>query len=158
MSQRICFNSVHFTAITFFCFSPPDDVSTLGQCCLSTSEAQKNKKLTNPGSPAAHPEPAYRCFLPDLTGFTGPWLRRTRAYERAVHQCVNYPNYWAVIMNMAERVGFEPTLGYPKHAFQACAFSRSATSPFSELGLNHLGVSSRFNNYHKLLYGGEGGI
>ncbi len=31
---------------------------------------------------------------------------------------------------MAERVGFEPTLGFPKHAFQACAFSRSATSPF----------------------------
>src|SRR5574337_810044 len=32
---------------------------------------------------------------------------------------------------MAERVGFEPTLGFPKHAFQACAFSRSATSPVS---------------------------
>jgi hypothetical protein len=32
---------------------------------------------------------------------------------------------------MAERVGFEPTLGFPKHAFQACAFSRSATSPLT---------------------------
>ncbi len=42
----------------------------------------KNKKLINPGFPAAHPEPAYRCFLPDLTGFTGPRLRRTRAHER----------------------------------------------------------------------------
>ena len=31
---------------------------------------------------------------------------------------------------MAERVGFEPTIrGYRIHAFQACAFSRSATSP-----------------------------
>jgi len=30
----------------------------------------KNKKLMNPGFPAAHLEPAYRCFLPDLTGFT----------------------------------------------------------------------------------------
>ena len=30
----------------------------------------------------------------------------------------------------AERVGFEPTLRYErKHAFQACAFSHSATSP-----------------------------
>ena len=30
----------------------------------------------------------------------------------------------------AERVGFEPTLRYKrKHAFQACAFSHSATSP-----------------------------
>ncbi len=33
---------------------------------------KSKKKLTNPGFPAAHPEPAYRCFLPDLTGFTGP--------------------------------------------------------------------------------------
>ena len=31
---------------------------------------------------------------------------------------------------MAERVRFEPTLGFPKHAFQACAFGLSATSPF----------------------------
>ena len=31
---------------------------------------------------------------------------------------------------MAERVGFEPTIrGYRIHAFQACAFSHSATSP-----------------------------
>src|SRR5437868_12453975 len=30
---------------------------------------------------------------------------------------------------MAERVGFEPTIGCPIHAFQACAFGRSATSP-----------------------------
>ena len=27
-------------------------------------------------------KPVYRCFLPDLTGFTGPRLRRTRAHER----------------------------------------------------------------------------
>ena len=31
--------------------------------------------------------------------------------------------------NMAERVGFEPTLPCGKHAFQACAFSHSAISP-----------------------------
>ena len=31
---------------------------------------------------------------------------------------------------LAERVGFEPTIGYsPIHAFQACAFNRSAISP-----------------------------
>ena len=30
------------------------------------------KRPTNPGTPAAHPESVYRCFLPDLTGFTGP--------------------------------------------------------------------------------------
>ena len=33
-------------------------------------------------------------------------------------------------MELAERVGFEPTIGYsPIHAFQACAFNRSAISP-----------------------------
>ena len=31
---------------------------------------------------------------------------------------------------MAEREGFEPSKGYkPLHAFQACAFDRSAISP-----------------------------
>jgi hypothetical protein len=32
--------------------------------------------------------------------------------------------------SMAEREGFEPSLGYyPKHAFQACDLNRSSTSP-----------------------------
>ena len=31
---------------------------------------------------------------------------------------------------MAERTGFEPVVRKPTHAFQACAFDRSATSPF----------------------------
>jgi hypothetical protein len=36
---------------------------------------------------------------------------------------------------LAERVGFEPTLrGYRKHAFQAGAFSHSATSPDRQFG------------------------
>lgn len=30
----------------------------------------------------------------------------------------------------AERQGFEPWIGFPIHAFQACALSRSATSPY----------------------------
>ena len=29
---------------------------------------------------------------------------------------------------MAERKGFEPSIGFPIHAFQACAFDHSATS------------------------------
>ena len=33
-------------------------------------------------------------------------------------------------MIVAERQGFEPWRGCPQHAFQACALSRSATSPF----------------------------
>ena len=32
-------------------------------------------------------------------------------------------------LEMAERVGFEPTVGCPTHAFQACALSHSAISP-----------------------------
>ena len=42
-----------------------------------------------------------------------------------------------VRQSMAERVGFEPTLGVsPKHAFQACAFSHSAISPWVVYLLN----------------------
>jgi hypothetical protein len=33
---------------------------------------------------------------------------------------------------MAERGGFEPPLRFRKHAFQACAFSHSATSPYND--------------------------
>ena len=29
----------------------------------------------------------------------------------------------------AETVGFEPTVSFPTHAFQACRFGRSRTSP-----------------------------
>ena len=38
----------------------------------------------------------------------------------------SHPNFLHFI---AERGGFEPPLRYRKHAFQACAFNRSATSP-----------------------------
>src|SRR2546430_6824682 len=33
------------------------------------------------------------------------------------------------LLHLAERVGFEPTIRCRIHAFQACAFGRSATSP-----------------------------
>ena len=37
---------------------------------------------------------------------------------------------------MADRVGFEPTLGFrPKHTFQACAFNHSATHPLEQKSL-----------------------
>ena len=45
---------------------------------------------------------------------------------------INAPRDYGVspLERDAERVGFEPTLRYKrKHAFQACAFSHSATSP-----------------------------
>jgi hypothetical protein len=43
---------------------------------------------------------------------------------------------------MAERVGFEPTVGCPTHAFQACAFDRSAISP----GIGRSGREDRASN------------
>ncbi len=42
------------------------------------------------------------------------------------------PNPWdcCVIYNtFAEEVGFEPTVSFPTHAFQACRFGRSRTPP-----------------------------
>jgi len=38
---------------------------------MNSRSLTAKKKLMFPGFPAAHPVPAYRCFLPDLTGFTG---------------------------------------------------------------------------------------
>ena len=37
---------------------------------------------------------------------------------------------------MAETVGFEPTVSCPTHAFQACRFGRSRTSPRGEDSLS----------------------
>ena len=33
---------------------------------------------------------------------------------------------------MADREGFEPSVSFPTHAFQACAFDHSAICPFKE--------------------------
>jgi hypothetical protein len=42
----------------------------------------------------------------------------------------SYPRVAFVFSSVAERGGFEPPIEYyPIHAFQACAFSRSAISP-----------------------------
>ncbi len=55
---------------------------------------------------------------------------RTRALVRAAPRVL-----WKVSAEsarLAERVGFEPTVGFPTHAFQACALSHSAISPESQ--------------------------
>tara|TARA_B100000767_G_C19769289_1_gene539143 strand:+ start:3582 stop:3827 length:246 start_codon:yes stop_codon:yes gene_type:complete len=41
----------------------------------------------------------------------------------------------------AERGGFEPPLRFRKHAFQACAFSHSATSPDKQDGKDRKNTS-----------------
>ncbi len=33
------------------------------------------------------------------------------------------------LLKMAEKEGFEPSVSFPTHAFQACAFDHSAISP-----------------------------
>ena len=56
----------------------------------------------------------YRCFLSDLAGFTGLVVQPPAMTKK-----------W-----MAERVGFEPTVGLePTHNFQSCSFGLSDTSP-----------------------------
>ena len=40
------------------------------------------------------------------------------------------------IIFLAETVGFEPTVSFPTHAFQACRFGRSRTSPRGHDSLN----------------------
>src|SRR6266704_714161 len=55
----------------------------------------------------------------------------------AVSRPTSSPNLGAALLRaaarrpagLAERVGFEPTIRCRIHAFQACAFGRSATSP-----------------------------
>ena len=51
--------------------------------------------------------PEYRCSLPGLAGLTG------------------YPSR----NDLAEREGFEPSVGCPTHDFQSCTFGLSVTSP-----------------------------
>lgn len=44
----------------------------------------------------------------------------------------NKANLREVLYEMADGVGFEPTLGFrPKHTFQACAFNHSAIHPLN---------------------------
>ncbi len=38
-------------------------------------------------------------------------------------------NFWVVPRNLAEDEGFEPSIGFPIHAFQACALGRYANPP-----------------------------
>jgi hypothetical protein len=49
-------------------------------------------------------------------------------YVWAVHLSW-YPGFEVDQNQVAERVGFEPTVVLPTHAFQACALNHSAISP-----------------------------
>jgi hypothetical protein len=64
----------------------------------------------------------YRCFLPDLAGFT---TYRREATNTSYHNAF-------LQLNLAEREGFEPSVRYKRtHAFQACSLNRSDISPRS---------------------------
>ena len=76
------------------------------------------------GLPLLDPEPASplgtsRTSLPEPCGIAAI-LAPSPGRRRVVSATADW---------LAERVGFEPTVGCPTHAFQACALSRSATSP-----------------------------
>ena len=96
---------------------------------------------------------AYRCFLPDLTGFTG--ARRTRPGLRHLPPGIIHPNDSAAVGDSAPHIadfGRQGTANAPPstthpifwrrerdsnprgsftrlHDFQSCTFSRSAISP-----------------------------
>ena len=80
---------------------------------------ERNRQLRT-GCRALHTPYCYRCSLPGLAGFT------------VVRRSVGVTLRMGCIRE-AERVGFEPTLRFRKHAFQACAFNHSATSPGGRL-------------------------
>ena len=62
-----------------------------------------------------------------ITRFDEP---KTRAKRSFCARCGTPLFYERASQVLAERAGFEPALGdYPKHAFQACDFNRSSTSP-----------------------------
>jgi hypothetical protein len=114
----------------------------------------------------------YRCFLPDLTGFVGsrragPNLHcrsamlvsirpqpqrgiRPRYSGLRVQGTASSPSSTTVYdstsqsarCQMAERVGFEPTVHCCTHDFHSCRFGRSRTSPGSTIISERLALSS----------------
>jgi hypothetical protein len=63
-----------------------------------------------------------------------PRPRGIAGISQAVPECAREVS--ATADWLAERVGFEPTVPFGTHAFQACAFSRSAISPRSTTGVS----------------------
>ena len=53
-------------------------------------------------------------------------------FSRPVHSTA-LPRLLLCLLNTAERVGFEPTKRCRLHAFQACSFSHSDTSPINQI-------------------------
>jgi hypothetical protein len=68
-----------------------------------------------------------------------PWLgtclRPAGNEEEVFCNCLKY---------MAERVGFEPTEGFPSTVFKTAAFDHSATSPMrpQDTGIHHVFAST----------------
>ena len=55
-----------------------------------------------------------------------PKLVRIRCILSAINKKAHH-NWWAFLF-MAERMGFEPTIPFGIHTFQACSFNHSDTS------------------------------
>ena len=72
-------------------------------------------KRTGPGDTASHWFTQYRCFLPDLAGFSGS-------------NCTVPQSLIKAGTRLAERVGFEPTVEFPPHTLSKRAPSTTRTS------------------------------
>ena len=63
----------------------------------------------------------------------GKFARQTfsqfESSPRSIHQSKNPTLKCRVFVSVAERRGFEPPIGFPIHAFQACTLDHSDTSP-----------------------------
>ena len=65
-----------------------------------------------------------------VTVFPGVGDNLTFMLEIVPKLSPNFKHYKKSNKIVAERVGFEPTVVLPTHAFQACALNHSAISPY----------------------------
>ena len=97
--------------------SPSTLVTLVSAMSVHTSggEPRRCERTDEMGTAGTHAKVRYRCFLPDLAGFTSP-----RCPD---HKLLHYDYSYG-----EGGIRTHDTLS-DIHAFQACAFNRSATSP-----------------------------
>ena len=88
---------------------------------LAAAMGATNAPATTPAAASTPPHrPATKRMHEGTCRSSAPLAERTQPMSA-------HP--WWSDPRLAERVGFEPTEGCPSHAFQACRFGRSRTSP-----------------------------
>lgn len=69
-------------------------------------------------------------------------MQQNRGFE-INHQIFSKTSQLVIV---AEDEGFEPSVGFPTHAFQACALGRYANPPFESKPILRVKIS-QFNSY-----------